>query len=415
MNHFTAPHQTHNLWQVLQLAAVAHEARNIYSSLGQHMHNALNVYIRPTLPSLGADQCAPKVQRQRMDTHTLILWHNTKQHATSAAKFGQIVGSFDDFRVSGAINCDVGQAAENFLHALGGIFARGVDRVRQTVFGCFGQFVIMKIDADDRLRSSQLGSEHRTQPDAPYPKDDHRLARFDFGVVVDDTEAGGERVSEQATQLEIRVGRNFGQTVFGNNRILLECGDRTGIHLASVPLVNRPAGVDPRPRTPMTDHTIPGRDVCHVRANFKHDSSRFMPKQMRKELVRAFDPIDLPDLRSANPRGVDFDKHLTALERRHLDFIDDQRFALLDQDGGWCFQRILTTDTTDITDWFCPDKPEVIGRIGHRWHSGGLATQPEGKFHERDLTRLKRRILTTDGTDCTNRFRTNPFSGHQCH
>ena len=80
----------------------------------------------------------------------------------------------------------------------------------------------------------------------------------------------------------------------------------------------------------MTDHTIPGRDVCHVRANFKHDSSRFMPKQMRKELVRAFNPIDLADLRSANARGVDFDQHLPALERRNLNFIDDQRLALFD-------------------------------------------------------------------------------------
>jgi len=42
---------------------------------------------------------------------------------------------------------------------------------------------------------------------------------------------------------------------------------------------------------------------------------------------------------------VDFDKHLTALERRHLDFIDDQRCALLDQNGGGCFQgKVLATD-----------------------------------------------------------------------
>ena len=82
--------------------------------------------------------------------------------------------------------------------------------MRQTIFGGFGQFVIMKIDADDRLRSSQLGSEHGTQPDAPYPKDDHRLAALHLCIIVDDPETRGERVSEQATQFEVGVRRNFG-------------------------------------------------------------------------------------------------------------------------------------------------------------------------------------------------------------
>jgi hypothetical protein len=120
----------------------------------------------------------------------------------------------------------------------------------------------------------------------------------------------------------------------------------------------------------------------HLRANLEDNRPGLMAQQMGKKLVRPFDTINLPNLRSANARGVDFDEHLTTLESGHLDLINDQRLALLNQNGGGCFQRILTTDTTDITDWFCPDKPEVIGRIDHRWHSRGLATQPEGKFHE---------------------------------
>ena len=108
MNHFTAPHQTHNLWQVLQLAAVAHEARNIYSSLGQHMHNALNVYVRPTLATLRSGEHATEVKRERVDTDALIAGHNTEQHAPPAAQFGQIVSGFNDFRISGAVDGDVG-------------------------------------------------------------------------------------------------------------------------------------------------------------------------------------------------------------------------------------------------------------------------------------------------------------------
>jgi hypothetical protein len=40
---------------------------------------------------------------------------------------------------------------------------------------------------------------------------------------------------------------------------------------------------------------------------------------------------------------MNFDKHLPALERRHFDFVDDERLALLDQNGGGCFQRVLAT------------------------------------------------------------------------
>ena len=217
--------------------------------------------------------------------------------------------------------------------------------MRETVFGRCGQFVIMKIDADDRLRSSQLGSEHRTEPDAPYPKDDHRLARFDLRVVVDDSKTGGKCVGEQTAKFEISVGGNLGQTIFGNDRVLLECGDRTGIHLASIPFIDGTARIDSRPRTPVADNTITRRDVRRVLTNLKNDSPSFMSEEMRKKFIRTLDPIDLADLRSANARGVDFDQHLPALERRQLDFVDDQRLALLNQNGGGRFQNtVLATD-----------------------------------------------------------------------
>ena len=113
----------------------------------------------------------------------------------------------------------------------------------------------------------------------------------------------------------------------------------------------------------MADHPVSGCDMRHVRANFKNDSPSFMSEKMREELIWTLDPINLTDLRTTNARGVHLDQHLPAFERRNFDFIDDERLALLDQNGGGCFQRILTTDTTDITDWFGPDKLEVIGRF----------------------------------------------------
>jgi hypothetical protein len=42
---------------------------------------------------------------------------------------------------------------------------------------------------------------------------------------------------------------------------------------------------------------------------------------------------------------VNFNQHLPAHKRRHLDFIDNERLSLLDQNGGLGFQeKVLATD-----------------------------------------------------------------------
>jgi hypothetical protein len=42
---------------------------------------------------------------------------------------------------------------------------------------------------------------------------------------------------------------------------------------------------------------------------------------------------------------VDLDQHLPAFQRRNFDFIDDERPALFDQNGGLGFQeKVLATD-----------------------------------------------------------------------
>jgi hypothetical protein len=39
---------------------------------------------------------------------------------------------------------------------------------------------------------------------------------------------------------------------------------------------------------------------------------------------------------------MNFDEHLPTLERRHLNFVDDERLALLDKNSGGCFHETLT-------------------------------------------------------------------------
>ena len=287
---------------------------------------------------------------ERVDTDALIAGHDAEQHAAPTAQFGQIVSGFNHLRSSGAVDSDIGQSTENFFHTIGGVFPTGVDLMRQTVFGRFGQFVIMKVDADDRICPSEFGAKYCSKPDAPYPEDDDGFTGFDLGIVVDDTEAGCERVGEQAAQFEICFGRNFGQTVFGNDRVFLESGDWSRVHITSVPLIDRTAGINPRPRTPMADHPVSGCDMRHVRANFKNDSPSFMSEKMREELIRTLDPIDLTNLRPADARGVNIDEDLSAFERRNFDLVDDQRCALFDQNGGGCLQSLKPLDPFTLTE-----------------------------------------------------------------
>jgi hypothetical protein len=84
----------------------------------------------------------------------------------------------------------------------------------------------------------------------------------------------------------------------------------------------------------VTHYAIARRDVGDLRADLKDNRPGLMAQQMRKKLVRTFDTVDLADLRSANARGMNLHEHLPALERRHFDFIDDQRLALFDQNGS---------------------------------------------------------------------------------
>jgi hypothetical protein len=94
----------------------------------------------------------------------------------------------------------------------------------------------------------------------------------------------------------------------------------------------------------VTHYAIARRDVGHFRADLKDNRPGLMAKQMRKELVRTFDTINLTDLRTTNARGVNVDEDLSAFERGDFNLVDDQRLALLDKNGGLGFQeKVLAT------------------------------------------------------------------------
>jgi len=65
---------------------------------------------------------------------------------------------------------------------------------------------------------------------------------------------------------------------------------------------------------------------------------------MGEKLIGALDGGYLADLRAAYAAAIYLDQYLADIERRQVDFIEDQRGARLDQDGGFGFHWLYNND-----------------------------------------------------------------------
>jgi len=101
-----------------------------------------------------------------------------------------------------------------------------------------------------------------------------------------------------------------------------------------LPCRNRPASAPAcRCGPPVHDDRIARLAGGHAGAGLDHDRERLVSEQMRQELVRALDGVDLVDLRATDARCPDPDQNLPVLEAvGQGDLVDHQRLARLDQD-----------------------------------------------------------------------------------
>ena len=121
---------------------------------------------------------------------------------------GQGKGLLQHLRIAGAVNNNVGRLAledaRDFKREIG---LGGIDDMGGAVGGGLLQFMGVKIHGDYRVGSGKAGAQHHAQPNAAATDDDQRLADFDFGIIGNDAETGGERVGQQGANLEIRARR----------------------------------------------------------------------------------------------------------------------------------------------------------------------------------------------------------------
>ena len=131
------------------------------------------------------------------------------------------------------------------------------------------------------MRPGEFRAENRAKADTTAADDDDRFADLYLRVVVDDAEAGGERVREQAADFKVRVGRDCGHAIFGQDGELLKRGDWAGIAVLAVPLINRAARFDAAPGPPMGNHPVAGFDLADFRDQFANDAAGLVAEQVR--------------------------------------------------------------------------------------------------------------------------------------
>jgi hypothetical protein len=240
--------------------------------------------------------------------------------------------------LTGAIDDHIGGASfENGDNGFGERLGTGVDGVGGSELAGFGELVIVEVGGDDGIGASEMGTENGSEADAAAADDQDRFTDLHLGIVVDDAEPGGEGIGEQGADFEIGVGWNGGDAILGEDGVLLERGDAAGVHGATLPGIERAAGLDAASGAPMADDAIADFDMANFGADFEDSGAGFVAKQVREPAIGAFDAVDFADLRAADAGDVDVDEHLTETEAWQLDLIEDERLALFHEDRGGGF------------------------------------------------------------------------------
>src|SRR5439155_23193690 len=113
----------------------------------------------------------------------------------------------------------------------------------------------------------------------------------------------------------------------------VESGYPTGVHKAGAPLVFGGSRLDTCALPPMQDNVVALSNLSYARSCIEDDSSSFVPQQERQKFVFAFNSRNLPELSSTDSTAMDLDQHLTAVQSRNFDLIQNQRCIQSFQDG----------------------------------------------------------------------------------
>jgi outer membrane receptor protein involved in Fe transport len=196
-----------------------------------------------------------------------------------------------------------------------------------------------EVDGDDGIGGDHGGALDDIEADAADTDDDDGLADLDGGVVVNDTEGGGDGTAEEGGEGEVEIFRDDGDAIFGDNGVAVKGGDPAGVYGFAISRVFGRIALESGAGAPMEDDVIAGGDGFDAIADGEDFAGAFVTEEVGEPAVFAFDAVDFADLAAADAAVGEFDEDLAEVEfRGEIDGIDDEGFPLFDEDGGFgCF------------------------------------------------------------------------------
>ena len=241
------------------------------------------------------------MERQGVKRDRLGMVHHPEQH-TPAVVFREAVALLDHLGHSGSLDHHIGtRRTHDFEDLLVDVAGVGVDRMGGAKFLRQVQFVIVKIDGNNGVRPSQMRAEDDAGADSSRTDQNEGFADPDFGVFVDDPESRRQGVRHQAAHLVIRIFGDFGEAVLRDDPQVVERGDVARVCHLPIPVVlGTGVCLYPVRRAPLKHHPVVRLDRLHGGPDFKHRSTRLVSQEMRQPPVGALDPVNFPNLGSAN-------------------------------------------------------------------------------------------------------------------
>ena len=274
------------------------------------------------------------MQRQGVDRDVVPLARYADEDGP-ALRLGELIGGLDHPRVARCLDSHVRtRRADDVADRLVEI-GRGlrVDAVAGTEALRHLELAGRDVDRDDRVGRHHLRRLHDAQADPSDAEHDHGLADLDLGIVVDDPYRSSDGAAEERRQPGVEIRWDRGQPVLGDDRVVVEGGHPTRVHGLAVPPIGRRLRLDASTQAPVHHDLVRPLHRRYAFARLEYGGAALVAEQVGEKPIRALGPVDLIDLRAADPAVVDLDEHLPEAQTLGgFDLRQLQRRLLLDQD-----------------------------------------------------------------------------------
>ena len=288
---------------------------------------------------VGVSTFAPRenlseMKGERMDGDVLIVAGDADKDSASLVG-GEFVSLLDQADEPGILDKNIDPLlANDITDLITDVAPGGVDAMSCSIPTGHFQLMVMDVDRDDGIRGDHGRTLDDIESDAAATEDGHGLADLHGGIVVDDAKGGRYGASHEGGDLEVHAVRNLGETVLGDDGVLVEGRHPSGVHRAAVPLVFGGLRLDTGAFAPVHADAVAGLYLGHAGADLQHHGSTLVTHEVREELVGALGSRDLAELGSADAAAVDLHEHLPDFELRNVDLVDNERSIQFREDGG---------------------------------------------------------------------------------